>query len=139
LFIPVQSPLAPQNVGLVWGLTQVVPQMICPGSQLGLQAPSVQTVPAPQAIPPVQVLPDAPQFVLSLCGLMHLPPQRTCPVVQTTVQELATHVCPVLVEHWIPAVPPSTPHEPVAPQYLSFVVGSMQPPLQSTSGAVHEP
>jgi hypothetical protein len=38
----------------------------------------------------------------------------------------------------VPAVPPSTPHDPVAPQYWVLVVGSMQPPLQAMSGASQE-
>jgi hypothetical protein len=71
----------------VSGLTHAPSQTICPGSQFALQAPSVQMVPCPQAIAPVQLLPEAPQYVLSVCGLMHVPLQSTWPAVQTTKQE----------------------------------------------------
>jgi hypothetical protein len=58
---PVQGLVAPQYFWSVCGLTHVPPQTICPESQLALQTPSVQTVPAAHAIAPVQVLPEAPQ------------------------------------------------------------------------------
>jgi hypothetical protein len=70
---------------------------------------------------------------------MQIPPQLMSAAWQVTWHAEATQVDPA--GHVVPAVP--TPHGPVAPQYLSLVVGSMQAPPQLTSVArhdvVHEP
>ena len=112
---PVQLPLAPQNALSVWGLTQLPAHWTNPAEQLvATQAPAEHTCAEPQAAPadaPVQVL-LAPQWIWSVCGLMHCPPQLTEPVGQETWHDPALQTWPA------PQVAPAEApvQTPLAPQ-----------------------
>jgi hypothetical protein len=89
-------------------------------------APPTQ-VPAEQDEPPVQMRPQVPQLLLSFCGLMQRPPQRTWPVGQAQAP---------LVQVWPPVQ--TRPH---MPQLLLAVSRLTQAPEQAVwpDGHAHAP
>src|SRR5687768_15815475 len=83
-----------------------------------------------QTSPPVQTLPQVPQFIGSLVTLTHAPPQSCCCVGQ-----------PVLVQAPFTQASPASHTVPHAPQLRKLVVVSMQSPLHDVcpTGQVHCP
>jgi len=60
--------------------------LVVPVGQLTVQAPFEQTLPLPQAVP------QAPQFMLSVCAFTHALPHRVRPAGQAFTQLPVTHV-----------------------------------------------
>jgi hypothetical protein len=133
---PVQSPLAPHQVGSIEGSTQAPPQATWAPGQVSLQAPATQVEPAAQTDPacaPVQ-LPLAPHQAASVWGSIQAPPQATWVPVQTRAQVPAW-------QGWLDAqaTPALAPlQSPLAPQWSASVRGSAQvsPQLSSPSGQI---
>jgi hypothetical protein len=117
---PVQTtPQAPQLFGSPFTLVQAPPQSSCCVGQ-----PVALHLPARQASPAAHFMLQPPQFWKSASVSTHLPPQSVCPTGQPHFPALQT---------WFAA---QTVPQP--PQLLRSLAVSMQPPLQLTSGAVHE-
>jgi hypothetical protein len=100
-----------------------VGQAACASEQVWTQLPAEQSWPAAQAWPAVEPValhaPDAPQWFLSVCGSMHVPPQFTSP---------AWHVSPhVPPEQTFPAGQAL----PQAPQLALSVWTLVQAPPQT--------
>jgi hypothetical protein len=133
----VQSPLAPQNELFVLGSMQLLPgppsgfgQSSRPVVHVCTQPPSWQTVtpwvhvcPGLPASPLFVQVPEAPQYVLSVCGMMQVPLHATCPAMHEIAQPPSVHfsplgqVCPSLT---MPV------QSPCAPQNWLSDVGSTQ-------------
>jgi hypothetical protein len=141
----------PQSKGSLVRFTHALLQLVSPEPQLVVQTPAEQTWLA------VHVVPQAPQFVGSLCVSVQTPLQRRPPLKQaqapfwhvvppldSLTQELPQAVSPVpqdsehvlLVHCWLPVQ--TTPHPP---QSLTFDVVSTHAPLHSVcpAGQVHAP
>jgi len=92
----------------------------------------LQTLPfvhAAPLLPPAAPHPVvAPQLVRLVRGSTHVPPQLICRPGQETPQLPFAQTLPAAHEE--PALPPPTPHAPVAPQFERLVNGSMQTPPQ---------
>jgi hypothetical protein len=127
-----QSPEAPQLERLVDGSTQVPPQLIWLPGHDTWQEPLLHTFPfvqaAPALPPPLPHSPVAPQNERLLSGSTQVPPQLIWVPGQATAQMPLPHTFPAAQA--VPTLPPPLPHEPLAPQLLRLVRGSMQTPPQ---------
>ena len=139
-----QAVQLPQCAGSWASSTHEVPQMLSPAPQSVPHAPEEQTVPAPQVVPfvlvPVAALqrPAAPQYVVSVSGLMQVPLQLMKPVAQTRPQVPPEQTSPV--PHAVPLLSagfPSLAHVPLAPQKPGFVSGFTQVVPQRISSDWH--
>jgi hypothetical protein len=127
----------PQLAGSFWVLVQKAPPPlpqafgVAPGQE---HAALEQVCPAAHVVPavPASATPQpavAPQNVLFELGSMQFPLQSIWGAWQVSWQEPPEHTSPAA--QVVPAVPASaTPQPAVAPQYVLFVLGSMQDPLQ---------
>jgi hypothetical protein len=136
-----QPLVAPQCVRSVVGSTHTPPQLTCEPGHETEQEPELQTLPLGQLVPalPAPPMPQpvvAPQWVRSLVGSTHTPPQLTCEPGHETEQEPELQTLPLA--QVAPAVPaPPMPQPAVAPQWLRSVVGSTQTPPQFTCDPAH--
>jgi hypothetical protein len=98
--VAVQLPVAPQYWLSVFGLTQLPPQSTSPFKHVVEHAPPLQAVPDAHFVPvplpaPVAVqLPLAPQYALSVLGLMQLLPQSTSPLRHVVEHAPLRQTCP---------------------------------------------
>lgn len=77
----------PQWAPLVWRLTHTPPQSDWPIGHAHM--------PALQVVPPEHETPHAPQLALSVCALVHTPPQRICCVAHITPRSGTPPASPV--------------------------------------------
>jgi hypothetical protein len=126
--------VAPQYELFVCGSMHALLQSTSP---LGhTHAPPAQVVPPMQTkpgVPPPWPHPSvAPQYVLLLTGLMHVPLHSTRPLWHDSVQAPLEQRYPA--PQTVPGLPASAPHPWVAPQFVLLVCGLTHWPPQSTSG-----
>jgi hypothetical protein len=96
----------------------------------------LHTCPLAQLVPPLPTPPTphpvvAPQWIGSVVGSTHAPPQFTCDPGHDTEHVPALHTSP-LAQLDPPLPTPPTPQPVVAPQWIGSVVGSTHTPLQFT-------
>jgi hypothetical protein len=121
---------------------QLPPQLISVPGQDTWQEPFAHTFPLLQAAPalpdpPAPHAPLAPQYELLLSGSTQMPPQSISFPGHETWQLPLPQTLPTA--HEAPALPPPVAvQEPLAPQLLRLVCGSMQIPPQLISLPGHE-
>lgn len=117
------SPSVP-HVGLPLPLSQV--------SSAAVQMPwfSATQVPCWQVVPPLQVVPHVPQWLLSVCRFVQVPPQQVVPPAQVEAQVLLA----LQIRHWPLGQGPwhVPPQVSESPQFLVVQSGVQQLPLAQT-------
>jgi hypothetical protein len=140
---PEQAPEAPQCASSVVGSMQVPPQFTWPEGQVTAHTPLAQISPVSEQLVPSLTpaqLPDAPQYVRSVAGSMHVAPHETWPPGQPQVPEEQTAPAPTVLAQLAPLLlpTPTLVQLPDAPQKLASLAGFTQLPPQLTCPDGHD-